>query len=220
MAYQHHPDRKEFQIDRLILFTDAVFAIAITLMVLSFSVPDLPGTGTDKDFLMALVNESPKFFGFVISFFLVGLYWYLHHKSFGFVVNYTPGLIWLNLIFLFFVVLMPFSTGVYSEYSFSERIHLQVPYGIYVANICCLGIMDFILRNYIYNVKNGVATIVPSREDRIIGQRRSLAIPAVFLISWLVSFASPVIGRFMLFLIPLVTWLLGMKPRNGRRPEK
>ncbi len=144
MSYQHHPDRKEFQIDRLILFTDAVFAIAITLMVLSFTVPDLPATGTDKDFLIAMVNEIPKFFGFVISFFLVGLYWYLHHKSFGFVVNYTSGLIWLNLVFLFFVVLMPFSTSIYSEYSFSERIHLQAPYGVYVANICCLGIMGIL----------------------------------------------------------------------------
>lgn len=220
MAYQHHPDRKEFQIDRLVLFTDAVFAIAITLMVLGFTVPDLPDTGTDKDFLIALFNELPKFFGFVISFFLVGLYWYLHHKSFGFVVNYTSGLIWLNLVFLFFVVLMPFSTGVYSEYSFSDRISLQAPYGIYVANICCLGIMDFILRSYIYNTKNGVATIVPSREEQIIGQRRSLAIPVVFFISWLVSFANPVVGRFLLFLIPIVTSLLGMKPHNGRRQEK
>ncbi len=216
MAYQHHPERKGFQIDRLILFTDAVFAIAITLMVLSFSVPDLPANGTDKDFLISLINESPKFFGFVISFFLVGLYWFLHHKSFGFVVNYTPGLIWLNLVFLFFVVLMPYSTSVYSQYSFSERIHLQAPFGIYVANICCLGIMDFVLRNYIYNPKNGVATIVPSREERIIGQRRSLAIPAVFLLSWLVSFANPIIGRFMLFLIPIVNKTLGGKRQEVR----
>lgn len=211
---QHHPDRKNFQVDRMILFTDAVFAIAITLMVLSFTVPDIPSFGTDEDFLQGMLLEMPKFFGFIISFFLVGLYWYLHHKTFGFVVNYTPQLIWLNLVFLFFVVLMPYSTSVYSEYSLSDRIHLQAPYGIYVANVCCLGIMDFTLRRYVFNVKNGVATIIPSKEDKMIGEKRALVIPIIFLISWIVSFATPIIGRFLLFMIPVVNKFVGKRKMN------
>ena len=57
---KHHPERKDFQIDRLILFTDAVFAIAITLVVLDIHVPKIAENGTDRDFLKALIQQLPK----------------------------------------------------------------------------------------------------------------------------------------------------------------
>src|SRR5450631_3763022 len=109
--------KKEFQLERLILFSDAVFAIAITLLVIELKIPEIPRQWvTETKLVEILANLIPKFVGFLISFFIIGLFWTIHHRMFGYVVNYNPKLLWLNLIFLLFIVIMPFSTSFYSEY--------------------------------------------------------------------------------------------------------
>jgi TMEM175 potassium channel family protein len=113
----HNELKKEFQLERLILFSDAVFAIAITLFVIEIRIPEPHGQISDKTLLNSLGQLIPKFVGILISFILIGLYWTIHHRMFGFVTSYNRRLIILNLVFLFFIVLMPFSTGFYSEYA-------------------------------------------------------------------------------------------------------
>src|SRR5258705_4229921 len=121
----HNEFRKEFQLERMILFSDAVFAIAITLLVIEIKIPDkhemqLAEGVSDKAILHALGLLIPKFLGFLISFMLIGLYWTIHHRMFGFVTAYDRRLLFLNLVFLFLIALMPFSTGFYSEFAGSE----------------------------------------------------------------------------------------------------
>src|SRR6185503_10183725 len=115
MATQLHNEiRKEFQLERMILFSDAVFAIAITLLVLEIKIPgkeEFTGGVSDNALLGALGKLIPKFIGFFITFMLIGLYWTVHHRMFGFVTSYDRKILILNLVFLFFVALMPFSTG-------------------------------------------------------------------------------------------------------------
>lgn len=208
----HHPARKEFQLDRMIMFTDAVFAIAITLLVIDIHVPKIAENGTEKDFLNGLLDLVPKFMGLFISFFMIALYWYVHHNVFGWVINYTPKLIWLNSAFLFSIVLMPFSTAVYSEYSTTDNYAKMLsPYAVYVFNICFTGIMNFVLLQYIFNPKNGICDQFPSKESIIYAKRRALSIPSVFLFSLIVASISPSIGRLCLFLIPVVMRLIRPK---------
>ncbi|MER3464919.1 MAG: hypothetical protein C4329_11405 [Chitinophagaceae bacterium] len=78
---------------------------------------------------------------------LIGLYWVVHHRMFGYVVNYSQMLLVLNLMFLFFIALMPFSTGFYSEYAGSELFtkQLKVPLTFYVLNFCAAGIVVYFL---------------------------------------------------------------------------
>ena len=88
----HNELRKEFQLERMILFSDAVFAIAITLLVIEIKIPgkeELEGPVSDRSILNALGHLIPKFVGFLISFMLIGLYWTVHHRMFGFVTSYT-----------------------------------------------------------------------------------------------------------------------------------
>ena len=141
----HNELKKEFQLERLILFSDAVFAIAITLLVIEIKVPEVHGEVSNKVLLHELKHLIPKFFGFLISFMLIGLYWTIHHRMFGFVTNFTKKLIVLNLIFLFFIALMPFSTGFYSEYAGPElfRKQLTVPLTFYVLNFFAAGLIIF-----------------------------------------------------------------------------
>lgn len=208
---QHHPDRKDFQIDRMILFTDAVFAIAITLLVIDIKVPTLAEKATEHDFWLSMLKLLPKFIGFVVSFFFIGLYWFLHHKLFGYVINYTNKLIWLNILFLFSIVLIPFSTSVYSEFSTDEHIRLVGPYMIYTLNICLAGIMHYLLLRYVYNRKNNVATHLPDTYTQVSSLRRAIMIPIVFLISLGLTFIFPEYGRMFLFTIPFFTRLFRPK---------
>lgn len=70
----------ELALERLLFFSDAVFAIAITLLVIEIRVPTLPHNATDRDLVVALLNLTPRIVGFIISFFLVGQTWIEHHR--------------------------------------------------------------------------------------------------------------------------------------------
>lgn len=213
METHHHQHKKEFQVERLILFSDAVFAIAITLLIIEVKVPELHGTEvTEAGFWHAMSELLPKISGFIVSFFLIGLYWTIHHRMFGYVVNYTQALLWLNLGFLFSIVLMPFSTAVYSEYSTPERINLVSPFAVYVFNICLTSIMNYFLWRYVSNPAHKVAEHLPPKHIINEGKKRSLIIAGVFILSLLVTIWLPGIGRMLLMLIPFAMKLAKGKP--------
>ena len=188
-ANLQHELKKEFQLERMILFSDAVFAIAITLLAIELKMPaELKindvltpldrHTATDNLLLHALAEMIGKFIGFFISFFLIGLYWTIHHRMFGFVVNYNRKLLWLNLVFLMAIVLMPFSTGFYSEYA----IHfLKIPVIVYTLNIIFIGIMNYALWNYLANPKNQLTVGINVTEKKYFGYR-AIIVPCIFFI--------------------------------------
>jgi TMEM175 potassium channel family protein len=196
MSNLHNELRKEFQLERMILFSDAVFAIAITLLVIEIKVPELHGhEATEKALLHEVGKLVPKFLGFLVSFVLISVYWVIHHRLFGFVTNYSRRLIVLNLFFLFTIVLMPFSTGIYGEYSSPSRIYLITPFAIYVTNICLTGIANFLLWRYVGNPDHKVAAGFPENFIRN-AKLRSLVVPGVFFLSLFVDFWNPYVARY------------------------
>ena len=184
-----HELKKEFQLERMILFSDAVFAIAITLLAIELKLPSEitinnivtsldRHTATDNLLLHALAEMIGKFIGFFISFFLIGLYWTIHHRMFGFVINYNRRLLWLNLVFLMAIVLMPFSTGFYSEYAIK---FLKVPVIIYTLNIIFIGVMNYTLWTYVANPKHQLAEGINITERKYFGYR-AIIVPSVFFV--------------------------------------
>ena len=197
----HHELKKEFQLERLILFSDAVFAIAITLLVLEIRVPDIDRhVATDALLLHSLNELIPKFVGFFISFFIIGLYWTIHHYIFGFVVNYTLRLKWINLLFLLAVVLMPFSTAFYSEYV--VRL-LKLPVIIYVVNIVFLGAMNFILWKYVTAPHRKLTEGINRREVKYFSFR-AITVPCAFVLMGLIYlFVQPEYALIVAALVPV-----------------
>ena len=210
----HNELRKEFQLERLILFSDAVFAIAITLLVIEIKIPEIHENVSDKALLQSLGHLIPKFIGFIVSFMMIGLYWTVHHRMFGFVTSYSRKLLILNLVFLFFVALMPFSTGFYSEYSGPDmlRHQLMVPMIFYVLNFCGMGFMNYFMWVYITNPKNKVAE--PPVNALFVKQARatSLVVPLVFLAMLPVAYFTNVIfAAYVPMLIPVILRILKKK---------
>src|SRR5215831_16445501 len=206
MEHLHHELKKEFQLERMILFSDAVFAIAITLLVIDLKVPQIHENISDKALLGELAQLLPKLVWFIFTFWLIGLYWTIHHRMFGYVINYNRKLIWLNLFFLLTIVLMPFSTGFYGEYSGGSLVEkqLKVPMTVYVGNICATGIANYLLWNYIGNPKNKLAEHLPGAGFIQLAKARSLVVPLASLLMLPVAwFINVFFAVFMPALIPV-----------------
>lgn len=130
-------DRQAHQLERLIFFSDAVFAIAITLLVIEVHVPDLPQLD-DALLGQALVDLLPKYIGFLSSFFVIGRFWVGHHQLFGMLKASDNRLVWINLVLLMTIAFMPFPTAVFSDY-----VRLRVGVGLYTVWLMVVGLANF-----------------------------------------------------------------------------
>ncbi len=120
--------------ERIQFFSDAVFAIAITLLIIEVKVPHIPHEAFSEAALgHALVEMLPKFAGFFFSFFVIGLMWIEHHRIFQYIGNYDLGLIGRNLLFLLFVAFIPFPTALFSEYFTSQTAFVMYVAGFALA---------------------------------------------------------------------------------------
>lgn len=107
--------KKEFQLERVVLFSDAVFAIIITIMVLEIKLPEGMRHASRERVHEAFIELLPKLGGYILAFFITGMFWAKHLKIFSYLKDYTKQLIVYNLIFLFFISLFPFSVSVMTE---------------------------------------------------------------------------------------------------------
>ena len=216
----HNELKKEFQLERMVLFSDAVFAIAITLLVIEIKIPEFDHkTVTDQQLSGSLWHLIPKFTGFLVTFMLIGIYWSVHHRMFGYVTSYTRKLLLLNLFFLFFVALMPFSTGFYSEYAGPELIRqqLKVPLTFYVLNFCCVGFINYMMWVYVTNPKNKVAE--PPIDPLIakLAKLRAFLVPFIFLLMLPVAYLTNVLyAVWMPMLIPIMTRVLRTRIKKNQ----
>lgn len=216
---RHDVSRTQFQMERFIVFSDGVFAICITLLVMEIKVPNPEQLSifTDASLWEYLRKHGLIFFGFLISFGIIGHYWTVHHRIFGYGKRYTSGLIWLNLGYLFTVVLLPFSSAVMAEYGANTQMFL--PYGIYVANICLTGFMNCWLWLYVSSPRRNLLTHTISATRIKLGLYRSLVVPLIFILAFFLSFFLPLVSRFVPILIPLILhW--GMKGLEARADLK
>ncbi len=214
---KHDKERWDFQLERFIFFSDAVFAICITLLIIEIKVPEIEQP-TDALLWHSLSEMSLRFVGFIISFGIVGHYWSVHHRIFGYVTRYTTSLLWINLGFLFTVVLLPFSAAFLGE--FSSNTSVKIPYAVYTLNMCLTAFMNCWLWVYVSNPKRKMLTRQISRARIKLGIYRSLVIPIIFVISLLVFFIFPVFSRYILLLIPVILhWGMGGLEKRAEREE-
>ena len=101
---------------RIEAFSDAVFAIAITLLIIEIGVPHLDEDPPGTTLPQALVGLWPSFLAYVISFLQIGVIWANHHNRFRFIERSDHGLLFLNILFLMCVAFIPFPTALLAEY--------------------------------------------------------------------------------------------------------
>ena len=113
------------------VFNDGIFTIAITLLVLELRIPDIPSIQIDALFLPSLISIFPKILGFGLSFFIITNYWLSFHRISSFIISIDRTFVRLDILFLFFIVLMPFPTYLLGIYG--NHISVVVFYSIILA---------------------------------------------------------------------------------------
>ena len=202
MAQSDHDER---ELDRLLFFSDAVFAIVMTLLVLEIRVPEVSPHLAAMEVPNKVLALGPKFFSYMLSFLVIGTYWIAHHQTFRYVRSYNRMLLWLNLLFLLSISFIPFPTGLLGQYG-----NLRFAVIFYAASV---GLARLLLAlEWLYITKG------PIRTSEDLGSRlakyhsfRGFVIPLVFLISIGISFFSlnlAVYSWVLLFILDAVTWRL------------
>jgi uncharacterized membrane protein len=128
---------------RLETFSDGVFAIVITLLILNISIPDVEY----EDLWIALNNILPKIFSYIMSFFLIGLYWIGHHLYFDKIQKIDGTFLFLNLILLLLISFLPFPTSLLGKYP-----NQTLPLVLYGCNLILTNTISFLMLRYV--VKN------------------------------------------------------------------
>jgi uncharacterized membrane protein len=155
-------DKTEFQVERIAFFSDAVFAIAITLLVIEIHPPvfeeleKLQHTEfTNQNALTVFLHLIPEFIGVIVSFFLISLNWRRHHQLFGILNGYNDKLITLNFFSLVAIIFLPFSTAFLSKNYEHFWIHpLVLPFVVYSFNNLVCAFFNYLLFRYALNPKN------------------------------------------------------------------
>lgn len=199
--------------ERVVFFSDAVFAIVITLLVLEIKVPHIEGH-TEAGVGRSLLHLLPKFTGFVMSFFIVGLMWIEHHRVFRLIAAYDNGLLFRNLLMLLTVSFVPFPTALYSEYPWSRTAFI-----LYAGSFGVVALMKLWVWRY---AARKPALLSPAADPLTVRRisRRSWAVPLACAVAIAVSFISPWIAPIAFPLIPLFARLLDPERRGeNKQPE-
>lgn len=127
--------------ERLSTLADGVFAIVMTLLVLELSVPVVKGLSSNSELLHKLAEMWPEFMIYGLSFMILGVFWVIHHSIYADVKRYDTTLVWLNIVFLMFVSLIPFSTALVGKNGFIKV--TAVIYGVNMLFLFNLGWATF-----------------------------------------------------------------------------
>jgi uncharacterized membrane protein len=182
---------REFELERMVLFSDAIFAIAITLMVIDIKWPDLPENLKGVDIRKLLHPTIVQFFIFIISFFFVGRAWKLHLRLFRQLQKYNQNLLNLNLFYLFFIVIFPFTASGLLGHT---RDGFPYPFLVYVFNMAGVGFTDFLITHYIFKTKPDLSIRGEEQEKQFIYIRakyNATAAVLVFIFLVLVAILYP-----------------------------
>jgi uncharacterized membrane protein len=165
--------------DRLAAFSDAVFAVIVTIMVLELKAPDQPA-------FSALGPLWPTVISYVVSYLFIAIIWINHHYLMRFVGPPTLGLIWINFAHLFMVSLLPFATAWIARTRLASS-----PVVFYAGLFVCIDVAYNVFEHEVLARANTIQ--VPARARRM-ARRRSLVVFASFTTATLVAFIAPRIG--------------------------
>jgi uncharacterized membrane protein len=200
------------ELERIVFFSDAVFAIAITLLVLNIEVPDVPEAAVAQELPARLLGLWPKYLSYVISFVVILSFWVAHHSIFGAIRRYDRNLIWLNSLFLMCVAFLPFPSALFGQYT-----DQQLVVAIYAGS---LGTTRLLLTGVWWYASSG-HRLVDSDLDPSVRKGlliRGLAKPLVFFLSIAISFLSvnaAIYSWVLLIVVDLFALRVLRRPRES-----
>ena len=189
---------------RLETFSDGVFAIAITLLVLEIRVPHVE---EGESLVVALLGLWPSYLGYAVSFLQIGVIWANHHNRFRLLERSDHVLLFLNILFLLCVAFIPFPTALLAEYIQGSEGERQTAIAVYSGTLAVTSIFFTLLWLYAANDYRLVNRTLNPRLLRAM-TRRYLIGAALYIIAFAIAFISAVaslgliVGLALLFVLP------------------
>src|SRR5512138_1340720 len=196
-------------LERIVFFSDAVMAIAITLLAIDLKLPEIDPTRALTEVPRQLASIGPTFMTFFISFVVIGIYWISHHRYFAYIKRYDVRLMVLNLMFLFFIVCMPFVANLLGRYTDVPVVLVLYSLAVAALGISMALIWWYALRNHFLAPELDAPAI---REINV----RLAAGPLMFLIAVPFAFISSTAVILVWWLSPL--GVLAAMRIFGKRP--
>jgi uncharacterized membrane protein len=183
--------------ERIIFFSDAVFAIAITLLALEIRLPE---DAVSAEIGTAMVAIWGKYLSFLISFLTIGGFWIGHHRKFRHIERYNMRFMWLNLLALLCITFLPYPTALVGSYGDQPAPVVFYALWINVTALAFWALWQYAVRRGL--VSAGLDPAVIRRESR-----RSLTPIPIFLLSIPIAFIQPYAAEALWVVVVLAPWL-------------
>ncbi len=177
---------------RLEAFSDGVIAIIITIMVLELKIPH-------ESTLQALTALLPVFICYLMSFIFIGIYWGNHHHLLHTVRYVSSKIIWSNMGLLFFLSLIPFSTGWMGENHFDK-----LPVAVYAINLLLCAIAFYFLQNAIMSHYTHSSQLIEALKKQ---EKKGLVSVALYITSVVFAFFYPLVSALCI-VITAILWII------------
>ncbi len=184
--------------NRLEAFSDGVFAIIITLLVLEIKVPVLDPEISSSGLLQILVHELPAFISWVISFLIVAVFWINHHRFFEELKHTDNGIVWLNVFLLLCVSFVPFPSGLIGNYHEN-----QTAVVLFGGVMICASFVFSLMRFYVLRKRELYKEGCEESDLRKRARRSLLMGPGLWGMATACVFINPVWSLVLFGLIPV-----------------
>jgi len=189
----------ELRTGRVEALCDGIFAIAMTLLIVSFTeMINWPASINEAELRKLLFDMVPDLVYYVQSFIILGAFWIEHHHQFHYIRHTDLKLLFINIFAFMFVALIPFSTMIVGDYG-----HTRIAAVLFEVNLLCAGIFFYI--QWAYAVRKPGMTD-PALDGNTIKfySRKNLVVPVISVVAIAVSFIKPQIGSLIYFAAPFI----------------
>jgi len=194
---------------RVLSFSDALFAIAMTLLVVGIEVPDLTAGGSVSELADVLNDDIGSFVSFLISFAVIGRYWVAHHSFCSRLAAIDGGLIGINLIYLMFIAFLPFPTGLLGNY-------FENPLSVVVYSVAVAAVSGMEVVLFSHAQRRALFERQPPEDVYRWGVRLSLSPVIFFVLSIPLAFVSTTLAVLSWFLaVPYQLYEARNKPTHS-----
>jgi len=191
---------------RLEALSDGIFAIAMTLLVLNLALPEA-GEGL-AELQSLLLGQLDKFLSYAVSFILLAILWVMHHEQFHYIKRTDGRHLWINVFFLMFVALVPFSTSLVGDYS--QEAVAEVFFGLNISMVAMLLLCSWL------HATDHHRLVDPSLDPRRVAllKRRGVFTSVVPVLAMALAFINPDISAYIYLSIPV---FLGVSEYRHRK---
>jgi len=186
------PTEDPVGLGRIVAFSDGVFAVAITLLVLAIDAPKLSDAQAEDELTERLFDAASQIGVYFFTFALIGLFWIGHHRFFSEIRDFDTGLMALNLLYLALIAFLPFPSSIYGDHA-----DVEAAVVFFALSMGVIGLVDALMLLYA-----GRRDLLKRRfmDDWRSSLRRNLVVPAVFFGSIPIALVAPAVAPW--------TWLV------------